>query len=83
MYKTETGDSIALLNEIKRIDWLFDFVHRYKDNEMIANLKRIEFCGKVEVHFGKGMSNACHVNWCVQPYGKVTLIQGTKGGDGG
>lgn len=63
------------------IDWLGEFEKKFKDNQMIANLKETGFHGKVIINFANGSPNTSHVEWCVKAYNVFTPTS-TGGGNG-
>jgi len=50
------------------VDWLGDFEKKFESNNMIANLKKSGFHGKVIVNFCAGSPNTAHLEWVVKPY---------------
>ena len=72
------------------MDWIVEFIAKFKGNQLIAELKRVRFHGKLEINFADGIANTCHVNWCVKPYiatklemERTTLTEGREGGEDG
>ena len=72
------------------MDWVSEFINKFKGNQLIAELKRVRFHGKLEINFADGIANTCHVNWCVKPYiatelemERTTLTEGREGGEDG
>jgi hypothetical protein len=55
------------------MDWIEDFQKKFSMHQLIPNLSRIKFHGKLEINFADGVANTCHVNWCVKPYSTMTL----------
>jgi hypothetical protein len=70
------------------VDWIVEFIAKFKGNQLISELKRVRFHGKLEINFADGVANTCHVNWCVKPYIGTSLTEGegktlTEGGRDG
>jgi hypothetical protein len=65
------------------MDWTAEFEKKFSGHELIANLERVKFHGKLEINFADGVANTCHVNWCVKPYSTVTLVETSTRGEGG
>ena len=64
------------------IDWLGEFEEKFEGNQMIANLKRSGFHGKVIINFCNGSPNTSHLEWCVKPYAKASALLGSEEGKG-
>lgn len=60
------------------IDWLGEFEEKFKDNLMLARLKRLSFHGKVVINFANGSPHTSHLEWCVKPYTKTPELLATS-----
>lgn len=58
------------------MDWIEEFSRKFIGNQLISELRKIKFHGKLEINFADGVANSCHVNWCVKPYSCTTLTEG-------
>ena len=63
------------------IDWLAEFEKKFSGNQIISELRKIKFHGKLEIHFADGVANTCHLDWCIKPYSTTTLTEGGIGGE--
>ena len=55
------------------MDWIEEFEKKFSMHQLISNLSKSKFHGKLEINFADGVANTCHVNWCVKPYSTMTL----------
>lgn len=62
------------------MDWIDEFEKKFSGNQLITELKKVKFHGRLEINFADGVANTVHVNWCVKPYCSTTLKEG--GGSG-
>lgn len=55
------------------IDWLEEYEKKFSGSDMIANLKKLGFHGKVVINFSNGSPGTSHLEWCVKPYTETPL----------
>jgi len=78
----KTNIKILIMVNTKQIDWLEDFIEKFKGNFLVRTLKMVKFHGKLEINFCDGIPNTVHLNWCVKPYSEVSSNCSTlKGGE--
>jgi hypothetical protein len=65
-----------------KVDWIEEFERKFGGNQLIAELRRIKFFGKLEINFADGVPHTAHINWCVKPYSTLSVTDTDSGGDG-
>mgnify|MGYP001174062667 CR=1 FL=1 len=57
----------------KKIDWIEEFEKKFSTHEIIAELKKLNYHGKVTINFAEGSPCTVHLEWCVKAYAELKV----------
>jgi hypothetical protein len=64
--------------DTRKIDWIQEFESKFTNHQLISQLKKMNFHGKVVVNFAEGSPCTVHLEWCVKAYTDLNINDGGR-----
>lgn len=59
--------------DTRKIDWIEEFEKKFSSHSIIAELKKMNYHGKVTINFAEGSPCTVHMEWCVKAYTELDI----------